>query len=1349
MPLDDTLQQLRRLKAQRSRQREIRDFEERILLDDLEETNRQLKGSPRPLNQRKKLQLSKDKALRDLQIQYERQRESKLYGEPKKDYRRQQPDVPRYNHQTDPKAQQLAESHGRNMEHLQNRNRDLERQREEIRRRLEDLGRRPIKDDDSMNALLQELKDQEARNQKMLEELRRLMATQYNYPVPVEGKKQQQYVYPIYYGNSLVAEIIAVRQAYLQNGGNDPSILQQLAQMQAEAQAIDDSLRNRPPGKVKDKHHPDHSLLALELENERLQRQLLLLQEQNLQARHRRKDDREDELERDIRRMQQDHLRKMYDLQREIEKLRHESIYLKIHDKPSKIIVHQPPAIQVSAPPPPMAQPQIIEVDRLAPYDYSAGFTIFYDFVLNLDPRIQAVRLIVGLHNTQAKLGEPTILPLVYTEPSTRQNDYSAVNAVIGARQPVPRCPPQPDLGIVVELQAAGSAPGSEHDQTRLITRAWTKIPLFDSQDRLMTGRHRLPLRAVPLKPYIPMHDLNTIPQARTCTYGEAELYYRIVNMRDAQSQSMATIAATNQDMYQVAPVGGVVLTQVAVSPIPPPPSASPPTSPMDYFSPRLRNSNLPPIQNSNMTSDPTIGFQVDRVKHAELGEGKIRLTAYYHSNGKIVQSATSPVMCSTTAVRSNFKYNYHVFGQQEASFQDVKMSGDMLVVARFYLKKQISGPNDGTDPANLTGPQYGEETLVAWAAIPLVLSMQGDLTSRQRREFNPSIMRLNTGTHVLKLYEPPVPEPTNIPYNDLQYHRDARRYGKASVRIHIFQGLPRPGSLTPSELSDEGDNVLPEYAWLPCDRKVPPSEPFHAGDGLDIYIDGCRFLPDSVTYSRVAARILDRKYEVYGKDISTSVKIDSEIFNPVYEHRSEFRETQIPPSATLLFKVYTIDNFYRQLTVVGYAALNVFVESGTERQPSVDKAGLQISLNEGAHQLRLYSQGPNGVDPFTEKCMRDANVRPIPCASLLVRLAKVPKGPKGRPLESSKVPQADWARLGLWYPRPKYSDRVYLSGQCLPTRGESKLFHAMLKRSHTTIRDAVAATTKAKESFLSSDKNMEQYIRNQLTKSMDAKPLDQDLNFISSYSPQHGIKLALDSGVNLPWANFTLAHICLNPPGAFYMGTPHATYDKLTFVENLDPRSTHTSPAWKDGFKHFPRRSYHRFLVAVIHLQEVFVNVTRDNYKYGLLEQAWTAIQVFKDKYCFTETFQMPLFQGAPNQQMLKQLAREPCKEWMERNIRSKNLKLLDGASVFVRLSDARRDDELMYDVPSSKLVHVNVDYIPRGLEETYSRERPGRPLETLIPHGKSTEQFMDGLKVKFKSLVYKLYEEGNMSNN
>lgn len=50
---------------------------------------------------------------------------------------------------------------------------------------------------------------------------------------------------------------------------------------------------------------------------------------------------------------------------------------------------------------------------------------------------------------------------------------------------------------------------------------------------------------------------------------------------------------------------------------------------------PFSRMSNLPRIGMMN-SAEPIIGFQVDRVKHSELGEGKVRLTAYYVSTGKV-----------------------------------------------------------------------------------------------------------------------------------------------------------------------------------------------------------------------------------------------------------------------------------------------------------------------------------------------------------------------------------------------------------------------------------------------------------------------------------------------------------------------------------------------------------------------------------------------------------------------------------------------------------------------------------------------------------------------------------------
>lgn len=57
-----------------------------------------------------------------------------------------------------------------------------------------------------------------------------------------------------------------------------------------------------------------------------------------------------------------------------------------------------------------------------------------------------------------------------------------------------------------------------------------------------------------------------------------------------------------------------------------------------------------------------------------------------------------------------------------------------------------------------------------------------------------------------------------------------------------------------------------------------------------------------------------------------------------------------------------------------------------------------KVSLNEGAHQLRLYAEGPEGNEPMTATCI--ANRKHIPCATILIRLVKATLGPLGKPLE-------------------------------------------------------------------------------------------------------------------------------------------------------------------------------------------------------------------------------------------------------------------------------------------------------------------------------------------------------------
>jgi hypothetical protein len=167
------------------------------------------------------------------------------------------------------------------------------------------------------------------------------------------------------------------------------------------------------------------------------------------------------------------------------------------------------------------------------------------------------------------------------------------------------------------------------------------------------------------------------------------------------------------------------------------------------------------------------------------------------------------------------------VFGQQEAVFHDVEMADDMVVVARFYLRRRVNQSNvEGirtdtsiaAEPSNL----LDEEALVAWAFVPLVQlsgrsklalsevgvqALQPFLCSTVNED--PQSIKIDVGTKVVDLFEPPVPDIHHIPTQPQFKARDWRPYGKATLRIHVFTGAPRPGSLTPSEASEDEEEQV------------------------------------------------------------------------------------------------------------------------------------------------------------------------------------------------------------------------------------------------------------------------------------------------------------------------------------------------------------------------------------------------------------------------------------------------------------------------------------------------------------------------------------------------------------
>jgi len=57
-----------------------------------------------------------------------------------------------------------------------------------------------------------------------------------------------------------------------------------------------------------------------------------------------------------------------------------------------------------------------------------------------------------------------------------------------------------------------------------------------------------------------------------------------------------------------------------------------------------------------------------------------------------------------------------------------------------------------------------------------------------------------------------------------------------------------------------------------------------------------------------VTARLMDRQYVKIGPDMSAISELDSPAHSPSYYFRAEIRESNLPPTATLLFKVCMLD---------------------------------------------------------------------------------------------------------------------------------------------------------------------------------------------------------------------------------------------------------------------------------------------------------------------------------------------------------------------------------------------------------------------------------------------------------
>jgi len=122
-------------------------------------------------------------------------------------------------------------------------------------------------------------------------------------------------------------------------------------------------------------------------------------------------------------------------------------------------------------------------------------------------------------------------------------------------------------------------------------------------------------------------------------------------------------------------------------------------------------------------------------------------------------------------------------------------------------------------------------------------------------------------------------------------------------------------------------ENLKPQYH----DR------PFEKGYGIDLYIDGARFLPDNVTVSKIVLFVTNQNLDRMIPPQAGLPDLESYTFSPLFAFRQELRAPHFDPTLMALISLETVDQMNKEVRIVGYSAINLFISRVTKKQPTME----------------------------------------------------------------------------------------------------------------------------------------------------------------------------------------------------------------------------------------------------------------------------------------------------------------------------------------------------------------------------------------------------------------------------
>lgn len=531
--------------------------------------------------------------------------------------------------------------------------------------------------------------------------------------------------------------------------------------------------------------------------------------------------------------------------------------------------------------------------------------------------------------------------------------------------------------------------------------------------------------------------------------------------------------------------------------------------------------------------------------------------------------------------------------------------------------------------------------------------------------------------------------------------------------------------------------------------RREDPTGPFRSGQGVDIFVDGARGLPDNAGASKVTVKLLSQG-EVVGDEHSVVALVDGKRFSPSYDLIFELRNQNVDPTSTLMFRVDALDedapspesdpplskrkSQESQPKVVGYALLNLFCSSGDVTKQPTDRHAQKYCLVSGGYQLPLYRAKPK----LTAALRADSLARSprVAGATLLVRIqsARTTRSDSGvtETLSRVGIPRSEWAAKNLDAPTPSYASGAYDSSFCMPMSSvERELYKRRRTRQDTGLMKSGLAAELA-----------------DVNAALQAKPTVLLSHFrASAYESDLGFAIAVDGLNHMPPDAFYKVVTIVSPPGLYFRKPSVADDAQFTIDHDLD--ATLDAPRYKDPPRRFTEKPRNASLSAIFEVKALHVihdkrtgcvvDVSSDDSRCY-----WTALPVFQKQtkahlnsaaYVDSGAFLLPLFRGSVPPAVLAAPDIWDCildnldRTWQGKKKKKKDRtsSMVDlageGQSLVVRLVDAQVEDLQTFTKPTRKEYAVNAavaaDVEPSAYSFNYNAGPSGtrKPLRKLVP--------------------------------